>query len=76
MNMKIAKFMAGNAGRGIRIALGILLIALGLFVIGDLVGVIIAIIGVVPILAGVFNFCLLGFVLGTPFRGEDVLKAE
>lgn len=70
--MALAKFMAGPVGRGARIVLGIVLIVLGLSVVGDTAGLILAAVGVVPILAGVFNICLIGPIIGAPFSGRDL----
>lgn len=52
--MGIIEFMRSTAGRLARIAAGIM----------------VAIIGLVPIAAGVFNFCLLGPVLGVDLQGR------
>lgn len=70
--MGFAKFMAGTAGRAIRIIAGLALIAAGLLLIEGTAGYVIAVIGVVPVLAGVFDFCLLAPLLGAPFTGEAV----
>ncbi len=70
--MALAKFMAGPIGRGARIVLGIVLIVLGLAVVGDTAGLILAAVGVVPILAGVFNVCLIGPIIGAPLSGKDL----
>ncbi|MFQ3647972.1 MAG: DUF2892 domain-containing protein [Anaerolineae bacterium] len=70
--MALAKFMAGPVGRGARIVLGIALIVLGLAVVGDTAGLILAAVGVVPILAGVFNVCLIGPIIGAPLSGKDL----
>jgi hypothetical protein len=70
--MALAKFMAGPVGRGARIVLGIVLIVLGLAVVGDTAGLILAAVGVVPILAGAFNLCLIGPIIGAPLSGKDL----
>ncbi len=71
--MALARFMASTAGRLLRIALGIVLIAAGLL-IGGPAGWVVAVIGLVPIAAGAGNFCLIGPVLGAPFKGSDVRR--
>ncbi len=68
--MQIATFMATSLGRGVRVALGILLIVTGIAV-GGTVGWLIAIVGLVPIVAGVANVCLIAPVIGAPFRGSN-----
>lgn len=68
--MQIATFMATSLGRGVRVALGILLIVIGITV-GGTVGWLIAIVGLVPIVAGVANVCLIAPVIGAPFRGSN-----
>jgi hypothetical protein len=68
--MSFAKFMAGTAGRLVRIIAGVVLIALGLFVIEDTAGLIVAVIGVAPLLAGILNVCLIAPILGAPLSGK------
>ncbi|GAA5534018.1 DUF2892 domain-containing protein [Deinococcus aluminii] len=63
-------FMASPAGRGLRVVAGLGLIARG--VRGGGAGW--AVLGAVPLLAGAFDVCLLGPVLGEPFRGKDVRR--
>ncbi len=67
-----AQFIAGSAGRLLRVAAGVALIALGLSVVGGTAGYIVAAIGLVPIAAGVFDLCLLGPIMGTSFAGRDI----
>lgn len=69
--MPIAKFMSSPIGRAVRAILGLALIVAGISM-GGPVGWIIAVVGVVPIVAGVGNFCLIGPILGAPFKGSDV----
>lgn len=64
--------MASPLGRGARVVLGVVLIILGLAVVGDTAGLILAAVGVVPILAGVFNVCLIGPIIGAPLSGKDL----
>jgi hypothetical protein len=67
-----AEFMATQTGRGIRIAVGVILVLLGIFAIGGLVGWIIALIGLAPIVAGAMNVCLIAPLLGLPLRASDL----
>lgn len=74
--MAFAKFMAKPAGRIIRIVAGIVLIVIALTMIADqTLGIVVAVIGVVPILAGVFNVCLIGPIIGAPFSGRKALES-
>lgn len=68
--MQIAKFMAGGAGRGLRVIVGALLVWWGLG-LGTTGGMVAVVVGVVAILAGVLNFCLIGPIIGAPFWGKD-----
>jgi hypothetical protein len=70
--MSFAKFMSSLAGRILRIAAGIALILIGLMVVEGTAGIILAIVGLVPLVAGVFDFCLFGALLGAPLRGSEV----
>lgn len=70
--MAFARFMSTTTGRLLRIVAGIALILIGLLAVGDGGGVVLAIIGVIPLLAGVFNVCLVGPLLGAPFYGKDI----
>jgi hypothetical protein len=71
--MGLAKFMASTAGRLLRVVLGIVLIIVGV-VVGGPAGWVIAIIGLVPIAAGAANVCLIGPVLGAPFKGSALRR--
>jgi hypothetical protein len=73
--MALAVFMATPLGRGLRIAFGALLIYLGLSVIQGVGGTALALFGIVPITAGLLNLCILGPLLGAPFRGSAVRAA-
>ena len=63
------RFIAGPAGRLIRIIAGVALIVIGLWLVQDVVGWILAIIGLVPLLAGLFDRCVFAPLLGLPFDG-------
>ncbi len=69
--MDIARFMATPAGRGIRIALGLILIWIGV-VMDKPAGYVLEVIGLVPIAAGALNFCLLAPLLKAPFWAKDL----
>ncbi len=75
MGTSFAKFMAGPAGRALRIAVG-----LGLMVgganLGGTTGFALALVGVVPAAAGLFNFCLISPLLRAPFWGRQALAAK
>ncbi len=71
----LAQFLAGTAGRTVRLLAGVVLVIAGLTWLGGTVGLIVAIIGLVPIAAGLFDFCLLSALLGGPLRGRDVRAA-
>lgn len=68
--MSFVAWMSKPAGRILRIVAGLILIGVGLYFQG-LWGYVVAVVGVVPILAGVFNFCLLGPLLGASFRAPS-----
>lgn len=73
--MAFARFMAGPAGRILRIAAGVALILIGLTAVADQpLRIILAVIGVVFILVGVFNVCLIAPLIGAPFFGHETLK--
>ncbi len=65
-------FMASAAGRGIRIVAGIALIAWGFLGMEGTAGIIVTAIGFVPLLAGLFDVCLIGPLLGCPLAGSKV----
>lgn len=69
--MLLARFMSSGAGRLLRILAGVLLIAIGVAV-GGPAGWVLAVVGLVPIAAGATNVCLLGPIVGAPFKGSDV----
>ena len=73
--MAFARFMSQPVGRALRIALGIAMIVVGLAVVGGVTGAVIAVLGIVPMLAGTFNVCLVGPLVGGYFSGERNLRA-
>lgn len=72
--MAFARFMSEPVGRVLRIALGIAMVAVGLGPVGGVTGTVIAAVGIVPILAGAFNFCLVGPLVGGYFSGPRNLR--
>ena len=72
--MGFVQFMAGGAGRALRIVAGIVLILIGLLVMDGAAGYIVAAIGLVPLAAGIFDFCLLAPLLGHPFSGPAIRR--
>jgi hypothetical protein len=67
--MAFAEFMSSPLGRVLRVVFGGLLIYVGLNVVQGVGGTVIALLGIVPIAAGLLNLCLLGPLIGAPFRG-------
>jgi hypothetical protein len=63
------RFIAGPAGRVVRIIAGLLLIVVGVWWIPGVVGWVVAIIGLVPLVAGVFDWCVFAPLFGLPFVG-------
>ncbi len=73
--MAFAKFMAGPAGRILRIVAGVALILIALLMVADqTLSIVLIALGVVFILVGVFNVCLIAPIIGAPFYGRDTLK--
>lgn len=75
MNKLVLKFLGGSGGRVVRIVVGLALIGAGLAVIRGAAGIIIAVVGLLPLAAGVFDFCVLGPLLGLPFLGPRFRRA-
>lgn len=73
--MAFARFMSQPVGRVIRAVAGLALIALGI-VIGGTAGIVVGIIGLAPLAAGVFNFCLVGPLVGGYFDGRKNLEGR
>ncbi|MGD8603758.1 MAG: DUF2892 domain-containing protein [Anaerolineales bacterium] len=70
--MSFAQFMSSSAGRALRVVAGIALILVGLLAMEGTWGIVVAIVGLVPLVAGVFDFCLIGALFGAPLHGKDV----
>lgn len=73
--MRFTRFMAHPTGRLLRVVAGGALIAGGV-TLGGTGGIALAIVGLLPLAAGLFNFCVLAPLLGTPFKGRDALSAK
>ena len=65
----VFQFLAGPAGRLVRVIAGVVLIVVGLAVVGGVGGWILAIVGLVPLVAGVFDWCFFAPLFGLPFLG-------
>jgi len=69
-SIKFAAWMATPAGRLARVVAGAAIVVVG-FAIGGVGGVIIGLVGLVPVAMGVTNRCLIGKIIGAPFKGQD-----
>lgn len=67
--MEFVSFMTGTTGRMLRVVVGLILMAVGLLVVKGTLGTVMAVIALIPIAAGTLDFCMVGAVLGYPFRG-------
>ncbi|MBK8024931.1 MAG: DUF2892 domain-containing protein [Chloroflexi bacterium] len=67
--MAFVTFMTGSTGRMLRIVAGIVLMTVGVLVVKDTLGTVLAVVALVPLAGGVLDFCIVGAVLGYPFRG-------
>lgn len=68
--MTFVAFMTSKQGRAVRVIMGIILMSVGLLVVQDIPGIVLAVIAVVPIAGGLLDFCVAGFMMGYPFRGD------
>jgi hypothetical protein len=66
--MTFIAFLAGPAGRLLRIAAGTAMVAVGAAVGGGWWGL--AVLGLVPLLAGTFDVCVLAPLFRLPFAGS------
>jgi hypothetical protein len=66
-------FLASGSGRITRIIAGLVLIGIG-WRFHSTPGIVIAIVGFIPLLAGIFDVCLLGPLLGMPLSGKAIRK--
>ena len=67
--MAFVTFMTGNTGRMLRIIAGIILMTVGVLVVKDTLGTVLAVVALIPLAGGLLDFCIVGAVLGYPFRG-------
>ncbi|MBN8617485.1 MAG: DUF2892 domain-containing protein [Anaerolineae bacterium] len=67
--MAFVTFMTGNTGRMLRIIAGIILMTVGVLVVKDTLGTVLSVVALIPIAGGLLDFCVVGAVLGYPFRG-------
>jgi hypothetical protein len=65
-------FMAGPAGRWLRIVAGLFLAGLGLWVAGGTAHIVLLVVGAVVFAAGALNVCVFGPIFGAPFSGSRV----
>ncbi len=76
MRKQFVTFLASPSGRIYRIIGGMLLIAIGLLAIGGTIGVLLALIALVPLLAGAYDVCVFGPLLGFAFSGKAIRGEE
>lgn len=69
--MKFSLFMAGMAGRLLRVIVGLGIIIGGL-AMQSTVGYIVAAVGLLPLAAGAFDWCILAPLLRVPFSGKAI----
>ncbi|MAU12917.1 MAG: hypothetical protein CL607_24060 [Anaerolineaceae bacterium] len=69
--MPFITFMTSNRGRMMRVIAGLVLMSVGLLVVKETLGMLLALIALVPIAGGLFDFCLVGILMGYPFRGAQ-----
>ena len=72
MKENFLSFMSSTAGRGTRIVMGLVLAVIGLFVIEGAGGAILAVVALIPIVAGIFDLCLAGLILGYGLQGSEI----
>jgi hypothetical protein len=70
----VFRFLAGPAGRLLRVVAGLVLIVVGIVVVKGAIGWILAIVGLVPLTAGVFDWCFFAPLFGLPFVGPSLRK--
>jgi hypothetical protein len=69
------RFMAGSAGRAVRIVAGLVLVAVGIWAAQGIGGWVLVIVGLVPLLAGAFDRCVFAPLFGLPFVGPSLRQA-
>lgn len=70
--MGFVSFMAGAAGRVLRLVAGLALIVVGLLVVGGTPGSVVAAVGAIPLVAGLADVCLFAPLFGAPFAGRAI----
>lgn len=74
--MRFAQFMASGAGRGLRVAAGIIAIVAGIAVLAMkgsvILGVVLLAVGALFAVVGSINVCPLTPIYGGPFNGRKV----
>ena len=68
------RFMAGSAGRAVRIVAGLILIAIGIWAVQGIGSWILVIVGLVPLLTGAFDRCVFAPLFGLPFGGPSLRR--
>jgi hypothetical protein len=71
-----AQFMAGPAGRGIRVLAGLIFIAWGFPHRAETGGIVLLAVGVLGLATGVLNVCIISALLGGPFRGARIREVK
>lgn len=70
--MRLVAFLASDAGRALRVVVGLALLALGPTLVGGSLGVVMTVVGLVPLIAGIFDLCLVAALFGYPVRGPEI----
>jgi Inner membrane protein YgaP-like, transmembrane domain len=71
-----AQFISSQAGRYLRIVVGIAIIAWGYSERTQTMGVVLIVVGLIPLVAGTLNLCLISALLGGPISGARILKSK
>jgi hypothetical protein len=72
--MNVINFMGSQAGRGVRVVLGVALIGVGVALGGG--GWVLAVIGLVPLTTAGLDVCLLAPLVNRPLRGAKFRAAH
>ncbi|SDN27258.1 Protein of unknown function [Lentzea albidocapillata subsp. violacea] len=68
--MGLVRFLGSQAGRALRVVLGLVMITVGTLAGGG--WLVLAAAGLLPVAAGVFDFCLIGPLLRLPVKGRQL----
>ncbi len=71
MPRSLARFLASDAGRLVRVGGGLGLMSLG-WRRGGLGGAVLALVGLIPLTCGVTDRCLISYLLGGPIKGQEI----